>query len=99
MKHPVGALRELWRYPVKSMLGEQVSELLITMPGGIGDRAWALRELDSGRIASAKKYPGLLKFRASSVAQPTPESPGRVRIEMPGGCVVHPEEKIGRAHV
>src|SRR5271168_5217414 len=60
MKRLVGILSEIWRYPVKSMLGEQLSELAIGVGGGIGDRVWALRELDSGRIASAKKYPRLL---------------------------------------
>jgi len=74
------------------MLGEQVSELTISVRSGMGDRAWALRELDSGRIASAKKYPRLLEFRATHEVQPTSESPGRVRIEMRDGRVVHAEE-------
>ncbi len=36
----VGTIAELWRYPVKSMLGGTVGELLITERGGLGDRAW-----------------------------------------------------------
>ena len=36
----VGTIEELWRYPVKSMLGGTVSELLVTERGGVGDRAW-----------------------------------------------------------
>ena len=52
MNRFVGTLCEIWRYPVKSMLGEQLSELTIGVGGGIGDRVWALRELESGRIAS-----------------------------------------------
>jgi uncharacterized protein YcbX len=81
----VGTVRELWRYPVKSMLGEQVRELPVAPLGGLGDRNWALREPDTGRIASAKRYPRLLEFRASYAVEPTAESPGRVRIEAPDG--------------
>src|SRR6516164_4140450 len=92
MNRDVGILCEIWRYPVKSMLGEQLSELMIGVGGGIGDRAWALRELDSGRIASAKKHPRLLEFRASYEVLPTRERPGRVRIETPGGRVMDPDE-------
>jgi MOSC N-terminal beta barrel domain len=47
------------------MLGEQVREIRVGPLGALGDRSWALRDLESGRIASAKKYPRLLEFRAS----------------------------------
>jgi uncharacterized protein len=79
-----GTVCELWRYPVKSMLGEQCPELKITTAGVVGDRAWALRELETGRIASAKKHPRLLEFRARYETEPGPGAPGRVRIEQPG---------------
>jgi uncharacterized protein YcbX len=52
-----GTIVELWRYPVKSMLGTTVNGILITERGALGDRAWALRDVESGRIASAKKFP------------------------------------------
>jgi uncharacterized protein YcbX len=92
MSRDVGTLCEIWRNPVKSMLGEQLSELMIGVSGGIGDRAWALRELESSRIASAKKHPRLLEFRATYEVSPTSERPGRVRIETPGGRVLYPDE-------
>jgi uncharacterized protein YcbX len=92
MNRDVGILCEIWRYPVKSMLGERLSELMIGVGGGIGDRAWALRELDSGRIASAKKHPRLLEFRATYEVPLTSEHPGRVRIDAPGGRVLYPDE-------
>jgi MOSC domain-containing protein len=81
----VGTVRELWRYPVKSMLGEQVPELRVAASGGLGDRSWALRDLETGRVVSAKKEPRLLGFRARYDIEPTPERPGRVRIEAPDG--------------
>jgi uncharacterized protein YcbX len=69
--HQVGTIHELWRYPVKSMLGTTVNEIFITEHGALGDRAWALRDVDSGRIASAKKFPRLLEFRATYEVEPT----------------------------
>lgn len=49
-----GAVEELWRYPVKSMLGQQTAEVQVTEVGLAGDRRLALIDLDSGKIASAK---------------------------------------------
>jgi hypothetical protein len=80
-----GTVGELWRYPVKSMLGSRVPEMLVTERGCLGDRAWALRDVASGRIASAKRFPRLLDFRATYAVEPTPESQGRIRIDTPDG--------------
>ncbi len=60
----VGVIDSLWRYPVKSMRGERMRELTVGPTGAIGDRAWALRNPTSGRIASAKTFPRLLEFQA-----------------------------------
>jgi uncharacterized protein len=81
----VGTVGELWRYPVKSMLGSQLPEAGVTERGCLGDRAWALRDLASGRIASAKRLPQLLSFRATYEVEPTPASRGRARIDTPDG--------------
>lgn len=85
----VGHVRELWRYPVKSMRGTTVGELKITEQGSVGDRAWALRDPVNGRIASAKRFPRLLDFRASYEDEPAAGQPGRVRIEIPDGRVMY----------
>ena len=81
----VGTIAELWRYPVKSMLGGTVSEFMVTERGVLGDRAWALRDQRTGRIVSAKRVPHLLQFRATYEVEPTLESAGLVRIETPDG--------------
>src|SRR5579863_8074115 len=65
----VGAVRGLFRYPVKSMLGETLGELTIGPAGVIGDRAWALREIVNGRIVSAKKWRQAFDFRAAYAAE------------------------------
>ena len=89
---PVGTIEELWRYPVKSMLGTQVPALNFTPHGGLGDRAWALRDLETGRIASAKRFRRLLDFRARYEVEPTQEHGGRVSIQTPDGRTLHPDE-------
>jgi uncharacterized protein YcbX len=61
----IGTVKALFRYPVKSMLGEELGELTIGPGGAIGDRAWAMRELSNGRIISAKKWREAFKFRAA----------------------------------
>ena len=87
-RRSIGTVGNLWRYPVKSMLGERLEEMTVTPDGAIGDRAWALRDLKTGRIASAKKHPVLLSFRAHYDVQPTATDPGHVIIEMPDGRVM-----------
>ncbi|MGZ6695245.1 MAG: MOSC N-terminal beta barrel domain-containing protein, partial [Solirubrobacteraceae bacterium] len=67
------------------MLGSPVPEVLVTARGCRGDRAWALRDLASGRIASAKRFPRLLAFRARYAVEPTPGSRGRTIIDTPDG--------------
>jgi uncharacterized protein len=96
-KRFVGTVGELWRYPVKSMLGSQIPEVLVTERGCLGDRAWALRDLASGRIASAKRFPRLLDFRATYAVEPTPESQGRIRIDTPDGRAIAADDPAASA--
>ena len=44
----IGVVKDLFRYPVKSMLGERLDELDISTTGVVGDRAYALREANAG---------------------------------------------------
>ncbi len=82
-RRKIGTVKALWRYPVKSMLGEQLGELRVTPRGTVGDRAWALRDAQTGRIASAKKFAGLLKFRARYEGEPRPKISRRSRLRCP----------------
>jgi len=79
----IGTIEELWRYPVKSMLGERLQSVIATTGGLVGDRAWALRDLRTGNIVSAKKWARMLEFSASYEVAPGPGEPGRVRIDLP----------------
>jgi uncharacterized protein YcbX len=92
IRRAVGTVAELWRYPVKSMLGERRSKLSVTQRGSLGDRAWALRDLNTGRIASAKKFPRLLDFHARYEIEPTFDTPGRVEIRTPTGRTTYADD-------
>lgn len=69
---------QLWRFPVKSMLGERVEELDVTERGVVGDRAYALIDADDGKVVSAKnprKWKRVLELSSSFVEPPTPGTP------------------------
>src|SRR5712671_336503 len=70
----VGVVEELWRYPVKSMLGEQLTATEVMESGLLGDRAYALRDISDGKIATAKnprKWPNLFDYGAAMIGAPT----------------------------
>ena len=65
---PVGTIRALWRFPVKSMLGEELDAADLSAGGIVGDRAYAIRDRETGKVASAKhskRWPNLLECRAA----------------------------------
>ena len=87
----VGTVKALWRYPVKSMLGECVDELLLTDRGFWGDRAFALWDMQSQKVASAKnpkKWAQLLAFQSRLIPSSPPQADPKVEITMPDGQVV-----------
>jgi uncharacterized protein YcbX len=69
MNHPVGRVSALWRYPVKSMLGEAVSALDVEPRGAVADRLFAVRDAN-GKFGSGKttrrfqRIDGLFGFHA-----------------------------------
>jgi uncharacterized protein YcbX len=53
-------IAQLWRYPVKSLLGERLSRLEFAADGVDGDRAWGILDRSDGRILTARREPRLL---------------------------------------
>jgi uncharacterized protein len=92
----VGKVTSLWRYPVKSMLGERLEAVELTPTGVLGDRAYALWDRQTQRIASAKnpkKWAKLLEFQAEFVESPqTPAAMPPVRFALPNGDRVTSED-------
>ncbi|MDX2090614.1 MAG: MOSC domain-containing protein [Kofleriaceae bacterium] len=78
----VGRLAEIWRYPVKSMAGEALAVAELGTAGVVGDRAFAIVDVETGTVASAKhprKWSQLLSCRASL------QAPERMTIVLPDG--------------
>lgn len=71
---------ELWRYPVKSMLGEQLDVAEIGTAGIVGDRRWALFDRATGLTLTARRVPELLLAQARLAGE-------EVEIELPDGTV------------
>jgi hypothetical protein len=92
----VGSVVALWRYPVKSMIGEELNAADVTEGGLMGDRAYALVDSADGKVTSAKnprKWPRMFDFRARLVAPPiVGRQVPTVRITLPDGSVVHSDE-------
>ena len=88
----LGSVVSLWRYPVKSMMGEELNAVEVTERGLLGDRAYALIDGSDGKAATAKnprKWPRLFDFRASFTEPVRPgETAAPVRIELPDGTAV-----------
>src|SRR5271157_1076671 len=91
-KRQIGTVGGLSRYPVKSMLGEKLAELNVTLHGVVGDRAWALREHTTGRIVSAKKYPKMFEMRAVYEGSPDGGALAPVGITIPDGRTIHADD-------
>jgi uncharacterized protein YcbX len=86
----VGRTAELWRFPVKSMLGEKLSEAELTDGGIVGDRAYALVDVETGKVASAKsvkQFPDLFGCRATFLEAPRADRGiPPVQISLPDGA-------------
>ncbi len=69
----VGSVGSLWRYPIKSMMGEELNAVAVTERGLLGDRAYALMDPSTGKVVSAKnprKWSNLFEFAAAYTEPP-----------------------------
>lgn len=78
----VMTVAQLWRYPVKSMLGSTVDQVELDELGIVGDRTWATRDLERGGIRGAKKIGPLMQLAARDLAD------GQVEVTLPDGSTV-----------
>src|SRR5437867_3894111 len=93
----LGSVTALWRYPVKSMKGEELRAAEVTARGLCGDRAYALKDIFDGKIATAKnprKWPALFDFAATFIepARAGPTVPP-VRITLPDGTSITSQQR------
>ena len=53
-------VKEIWRYPVKSLQGEKLSEARLDVSGVGGDRCWGICDEITGKILTGRREPRLL---------------------------------------
>lgn len=87
-----GTIVGLWRFPVKSMAGERIEQVELSERGLLGDRGYALVDVATGKVASAKSvrlFPDILACQARFVESPRAghDLPA-VRIVLPDGTAV-----------
>ena len=96
-----GSVVSLWRYPVKSMMGEELNASEVTERGLVGDRQFALRDRETGKVVGAKnprKWGNFFDFRAAFVEPPRVGSTmPPVRITLPDGTIATSgEDDLGK---
>jgi uncharacterized protein YcbX len=97
----IGQVAELWRYPVKSLGGTQIEQADLSARGVLGDRLWAVRDVEKDVTASARQLPVLLTATARYLGAVPPDAgPGNVpevEIAFPDGTVMSSSD--GAVHV
>ena len=87
-----GTVAALWRYPVKSMMGEELNSCDITGRGLLGDRQFAVVDRSTGKVGGAKnprKWGNFFDFRAAYAEPPKAGAKmSPVRITLPDGTAV-----------
>lgn len=82
----------IWRYPVKSMMGEELNACKITEKGLLGDRAYGVIDNETGKLANAKnphKWPNMFQYRAAFIDPPQENAAvPPVRITFPNGSSI-----------
>jgi uncharacterized protein len=87
-----GTVAALWRYPVKSMMGEELNSCDIIGRGLLGDRQFAVVDRSTGKVGGAKnprKWGNFFDFRAAYAEPPKAGAKmSPVRITLPDGTAV-----------
>jgi uncharacterized protein YcbX len=84
----IGTVKQIWRYPVKSMGGEELTECAVGQSGIPGDRGWALRDETTGEITNGKNIPLLMQSSARYREEPNATNPAHVDMLLSDGSVI-----------
>jgi hypothetical protein len=86
----VGTVKEIWRYPVKSMGGDKLQSAQIGARGIVGDRAWAMH--DDAEILSARHYPKFMMCHARYIDEPGEDRIAKAEIDFPDGTKLNSDD-------
>jgi len=98
MSHALGAVAQLWLYPIKSMAGVSVEEAYVGLDGILGDRQYSFVRADQAARNSfpwmtARESSRMLLYKPYFSQLPTPEQPEPpVRVRTPAGAEREPND-------
>jgi len=78
----IGTVKQIWRFAVKSMAGEQLDVCTVGMRGIPGDRGWVVRDEVSGKLATGSRFPLLMQCSARYREAP------HVEMRLPDGTQI-----------
>jgi uncharacterized protein YcbX len=84
----IGTVQQIWRYPVKSMAGEKLSECRVGTLGIPGDRGWAIKDLEKSEIKTGTRIPLLMQCASEYCDEPVNGDIPQVAITLPDGARV-----------
>jgi len=95
----IGTVKEIWRYPVKSMAGERMKSANVSARGIYGDRGWAIRDERAGEIRNARKLPKLLHCTAVYMREPNADDAPPAQITLPDGTTFRSDSTEANARL
>ncbi len=88
-----GHIKEIYRYPVKSMGGHKMEQASFGEWGIPGDRAWSVKDEERGGIKGGKRFPELMAMKARYLSEPDESSASpSVEITLPDDSTVKSDD-------
>jgi uncharacterized protein len=81
----IGTVKQIWRYAVKSMAGEQLTSCTVGTLGIPGDRGWVVRDQATDQIITGSRLPLLMQCEAQYRESPGNGSIPHVLMRFPNG--------------
>lgn len=84
----IGTIKQIWRFAVKSMAGEQLDACTVGMRGIPGDRGWAVMDETAGKLATGSRFPLLMQCSARYREAPLNGFVPHVDMRLPDGTYI-----------
>src|SRR5215216_5442708 len=84
----IGTIKQIWRFAVKSMAGEQLEACTVGMRGIPGDRGWAIRNETAGKLATGSRFPLLMQCSARYREPPVNGFIPQADMQLPDGVQI-----------
>ena len=84
----IGTVEQIWRYPVKSMAGQRLSQCTVGSLGLPGDRGWAIKDEIKSEVKTGTRIPLLMQCASAYEQEPSDENIPHVIITFPDGSSV-----------